>query len=135
MLPGTSLIAGCLCVPGKCPVCVFYAVTDGHVHVPQIRCFCRLCRTQDPLCIGHESQFCGFLDPFEHPYLGLGAADMAQLGIAEGHEIEAVLGGETRVLPVRETPGLPQGIVGVPRGVGQLQGFTLPVWTSLGGAS
>jgi NADH-quinone oxidoreductase subunit G len=60
---------------------------------------------------------------FPDPYLALNADDAAKFGAKA-----SVMG---RNLPVRVTPGLPQGVAGLPSGLPSLEGIMLPAWSGI----
>ena len=59
-------------------------------------------------------------------YLGLSPTDAEALGLREGQELNVLLGGAMRRLPIRMVPGLARRVIGIPAGLHDLQGIALP---------
>lgn len=64
------------------------------------------------------------------PYLAMHPLDAAMLGVAAGDTVRLNVNGETLALPVKVDAGLPQGVAGMPAGIGPLTTFHSPVWAS-----
>ena len=60
------------------------------------------------------------------PYLGIGAADLSYLNVAQGNDAQIDVNGMTPTLPVRAIDGLPSGVALFPAGFGLLGGLELP---------
>ena len=85
----------------------------------------------DELSMGSD----GIAGQAPQPYLGLGAADSAKLGVTDGQEVAvSVQGNREILLPVRIRPALPAGIALVPCGLPSLAGLALPAWGIVGQA-
>lgn len=65
------------------------------------------------------------------PYVALNPDDAAGSGLAEGAEIELVVGGVPRKLAVRLVATMPRGVAGVPAGLPSLAGAVLPEWIEI----
>jgi NADH-quinone oxidoreductase subunit G len=60
------------------------------------------------------------------PYLGVNSADAARLHLKEGEQAEIQAGGVSYSLPIRQVPGLPEGVAGLPMGLAGLPAAGLP---------
>jgi NADH-quinone oxidoreductase subunit G len=65
------------------------------------------------------------------PYLGLNPADASHLHVKDGEQIQLLLHGVTRRLPVKSMPSFPRGVAGLPIGLPGLAGIILPAWGEL----
>ena len=63
------------------------------------------------------------------PYAALSPGDAQDLGVQEGEYVEIELDGAVYQLPARLMPGMTAGVLGVPMGVGSLQGVDIPAWS------
>ncbi|MEW6443704.1 MAG: NADH-quinone oxidoreductase subunit NuoG [bacterium] len=73
----------------------------------------------------------GIAERSPRPYVALSPGEAAGLGAAGGDELEVEIDGRSLRLPVRETPGLPQGVGGIPVGLQGLVGLDLPSWAKI----
>lgn len=64
-------------------------------------------------------------------YVALHPAAAAQVGVAENGVVVVELAEASYRLPVKPMPSLPQGAVGVPVGLPDLESFALPQWVKL----
>ena len=65
------------------------------------------------------------------PYLAVGEADAAALGVAAGAEFTLMLGGRAAAPASGHRPELPAGVAGLPAGLPGLEGLELPRWLEL----
>jgi NADH-quinone oxidoreductase subunit G len=65
------------------------------------------------------------------PYISLNDKDALEAGIAEGNMLEVLFNGKQHSLPVKLKTGLPEGTVGLPKGLKVTAGIRFPFWTTL----
>lgn len=65
------------------------------------------------------------------PYIALNDKDGEKAGFAEGSMLEVFYNGASHQLPVVLKTDLPQGIVGLPKGLEETSGVCFPFWTKL----
>ena len=63
------------------------------------------------------------------PYAALNPGDARNLGVQEGEYVEIELDGAAYRLPARLAAGMTAGVLGVPMGVGSVQGVDIPAWS------
>ena len=64
------------------------------------------------------------------PYIALNKADALKAFIVEGDLLEMLVNGETHTLPVTLTKELPEGTIGLPKGLTETAGICFPFWTT-----
>jgi NADH-quinone oxidoreductase subunit G len=65
------------------------------------------------------------------PYIALNNNDASKMGILENGIIEISCNGEAHLFPVKLNSSLPDGIVGLPKGLKETEGLLYPFWTTL----
>jgi NADH-quinone oxidoreductase subunit G len=73
----------------------------------------------------------GIAEMAPRPYLALSPDDASALQVREEEEVELVLYGTARRLPVKLHPALPKGVAGLPVGLCELAWMAIPGWGSL----
>jgi len=68
------------------------------------------------------------------PYIALNDQYALTASIAEGHIMEVIFNGSKHWLPVKLHVGLPQGTIGLPKGLKETEGLHFPFWTTLNNA-
>ncbi len=64
------------------------------------------------------------------PYIAMNDADALKAGITAGDILEVLLDGKKHKLPVKLNRGLPEGTLGLPKGLTATAGITFPFWTT-----
>ena len=65
------------------------------------------------------------------PYVAMNSADAAQAGFEPQSNVEFTIAGTSYRLPLQLRDDLPQGVAGLPAGIGILQGVQLPAWSKI----
>jgi NADH-quinone oxidoreductase subunit G len=73
----------------------------------------------------------GIADLAPEPYLALHPDDAARMRVAEGNKAILLIGGRTMELPIRIVASLPPGLAGLPAGLPETAGVSLPAWGRL----
>jgi NADH-quinone oxidoreductase subunit G len=73
----------------------------------------------------------GIAERSPQPYLALNPEDASGLRVNDGDEIELALDGSIHRLLVKLQPALPSGVAGLPAGMRELPGISLPAWGKL----
>ncbi len=68
------------------------------------------------------------------PYIVLNTQDAEAQNLSEGNTIEIFYNGASHQLPVTVNSALPQGTVGLPKGLEETNGIHFPFWTKLNGS-
>ena len=63
------------------------------------------------------------------PYAALNPEDARNLGVQEGEYLEIELDGAAHQLPAHLTASMTAGVLGVPMGIGSVQGVDVPAWS------
>ena len=71
----------------------------------------------------------GIAEQSPQPYLAISPSTAASLQVGDGEVVEITLDGVAQSFPVKLSPALPEGTVGIPVGLPGLCGVALPAWS------